>query len=245
MRKIKNTFSLVIMVMTLLMLTSIPVLAESSNYIDSILIEVNEQTVVKVSLSEYSKADFLQDNSSLFCYLKGENDYMKIHSIYSSNLDKYISLSQFSKQMFLNEDNVSIAIENSTALPLETVKTFQEFKGFDGNGDPILEPVIPEEPTEPTAKLTITPDPILKDGFKLANVKANILGVENADKYAIEYSVKDANDVKHYVTTQKAKLNEINPDLIQYIEGETDLKVLIYDANNKLIEVEGLKIEIN
>lgn len=122
----------------------------------------------------------------------------------------------------------------------------KEAKAVDGKleFEPYIEPTEPE-PTEPTAKLTITPDPILKNNFNLASVQANILGVENVDKYAIKYSVKDANDNKHYVTTKKASIKQTNPDLIQYIENETELEVLIYDTNGKLIAVENLKVEIN
>lgn len=243
----KKTFLFLITVIVSLSVLMIPAFAaELSNTLSNYVIQVDENTFVQVTVSEYNQAYFRGERSPLYNYLKGQNDTIAIYCYYSPETDKYIAVSEFNRQYFRNNSNVSIAIEKSQALPLETVKTFWEFKGFDENGDPILVPVIPdEEPTEPTAKLTITPDPILKNNFNLASVQANILGVENVDKYAIKYSVKDANDNKHYVTTKKASIKQTNPDLIQYIENETELEVLIYDTNGKLIAVENLKVDIN
>lgn len=243
MGKNKRMISYIAILLLITIGISMPVSAAGER-LDSYIVEVNATTYVKVSITDYGKAFALKDISPLYVYLKGENQVPKIVAFVS--VDKYIAVAEYGKQFALNNKDASKAIEKSQALPLETVKTFWEFKGFDENGDPILVPVIPdEEPTEPTAKLTITPDPILKNNFNLASVKANILGVENVDKYAIKYSVKDANDNKHYVTTKKANIRQTNPDLIQYIEGETELEVLIYDVGGKLIVVENLKVEIN
>lgn len=95
------------------------------------------------------------------------------------------------------------------------------------------------EPSEPTATVTITPHSLLNEGFKLANVKVNVSGIEGAAKYSITYSVYDNDNNEKTVTTKLANVGQVNEDLIQYIDAETSkIKVNLFDVNNNQINTE-------
>lgn len=98
--------------------------------------------------------------------------------------------------------------------------------------------------TEVKAVLEFTPDEILNEGFKLGKAKVYVIGISNADKYSIKYSVKDDKGNVEYVKTKIAKIGEENPDLIQIAE-DTKIEIFIYDFNNKEISsLSGDKIKV-
>lgn len=93
--------------------------------------------------------------------------------------------------------------------------------------------------TEIKAILEFTPDEILNEGFELGKIRVYVAGIPNADKYSVEYSVRDEKGSQtKLVKTQKAKIGEENPDLIQLGEG-TQIKICIYDSEGKVISVLG------
>jgi len=92
---------------------------------------------------------------------------------------------------------------------------------------------------DPTATVIITPHSLLNEGFKLANVKVNVSGIEGAAKYSITYSVYDNDNNEKTVTTKLANVGQVNEDLIQYIDAETSkIKVNLFDVNNNQINTE-------
>lgn len=96
-----------------------------------------------------------------------------------------------------------------------------------------------KKPSEPTATVIITPHSLLNEGFKLANVKVNVSGIEGAAKYSITYSVYDNDNNEKTVTTKLANVGQVNEDLIQFIDAEiSKIIVNLYDTNNNQINTE-------
>lgn len=103
----------------------------------------------------------------------------------------------------------------------------------------------PEPELDIIAMLRMIADPDLNEGFNLVRIIGEIRNAEYAHSYAIKYSVEDEDGEITYVTTEKARIGQENPDLIQYIDGETELVVYVYDIDDDIIDVIGMdRIEI-
>ncbi len=94
---------------------------------------------MEVCITKYGSVLFEQSGNQLYDYLNALDYTAYIHAIRSGN--KFIALSEYSTQYFKAGNDIAKAIYHSTALPEQGVADYEKLVGFDGEGNPILEPI--------------------------------------------------------------------------------------------------------
>ncbi len=142
-KKIISSILVIVMLISMITTTAFAQENETSGKIDHVLVRINESTIVRVSLIEYANG-FFDGSGQLYDYLKGSNSSIALYGVVSGQ--KYIELIAYANVFFDYDGNVAEALENSPYIDTSIVQTFNIFKGFDTEGNAILEPVIPNIP---------------------------------------------------------------------------------------------------
>lgn len=255
MYKVKNKLSIMLVAIMLIMSIT-PVVFAENNVLETILVKIDNETIISVPTEEYNRAVKLEN--PLYHYLAGEKGWIEIFGISSG--DKYITLPEYNRQMKINHGNVSDAIEN--ANPIDDLSNIyviigEVIEGEEPDLKPIIDPVeevtvvsvedladietefgvMPELPG--TVEITLS-----NDDAKTVSVTWNTedLNINEAGTYPLEGELNLA-DLDVEPTNLKAKINVIV--LEEVIEDPTEIINIKPSENITLAQGEELTISFN
>lgn len=155
----RKYFKSMILILILSFLNSSIVFGSSttSGEIDYVLIDVNNETVVKVISTDYIDM-YIEKNGEKYNFLKGNNTSLAVYGIVSG--EKYIMANEFIDAYIESGNKIVAGIELANQIGLATIGTFKQI-AVDNKGNIIKNP-------DGTIKLEPITPPVQE--FKVLNI---------------------------------------------------------------------------